>query len=80
MKKTLLIMLLTAGIGQVKAQVFQETFGTATANAKIEDYKGFSNVAVTQRYKVKVLRLVNILMHLVVPTFVLQTWPKPILL
>ena len=43
MKKTLLIMLLTAGIGQVKAQVFQETFGTATANAKIEDYKGFSN-------------------------------------
>lgn len=43
MKKTLLLMLLTAGIGQAKAQVFQETFGTAAANAKIEDYKGFSN-------------------------------------
>jgi hypothetical protein len=43
MKRTLLIMFLTAGIGLAKAQVFNETFGTATASAKIEDYKGFSN-------------------------------------
>jgi hypothetical protein len=45
MKKTLLLLLLTAGLGQAKAQVFTETFGVSSANAKIDDYKGFSNTA-----------------------------------
>jgi len=43
MKRTLLIMLLTAGISQAKAQAFQENFSTVAANTKIEEYKGFSN-------------------------------------
>lgn len=43
MKKTILSILMVAGILTAKAQVFQETLGIVSSNTAIGDHKGFSN-------------------------------------